>query len=158
TKEVPLTHFILFSSAAGLLGGPGQGNYAAANSFLDALAQKRRALGLPASSLAWGLWEEESGLAGELSEAERSRLLRQARTRHGFAPIPPETGLELFDAAISRDEPLLVPVDFDRAALRAQAKAGTLPASMRGLVRVPLARKHGAGSPAAHLAGVPEAE
>ncbi len=136
TEGLDLDAFVLFSSAAGLLGGPGQSNYAAANSFLDALAQKRQAQGLAATSLAWGLWGQETNLVGEIDNAEIERFLRQSRMLLGFAPMPPEQGLGLFDAASSLPDSLLAPVRFDRAALRAQAKAGALPAPMRGLVRV----------------------
>jgi acyl transferase domain-containing protein/thioesterase domain-containing protein/acyl carrier protein len=131
-----LSHFVLFSSAAGLLGGPGQGNYAAANSFLDALAAKRRAQGLAGASLAWGLWGQQSTLTGEIEEAQIEQILRQTRMLLGFSPIAVERGLELFDAAVALGDSLLAPVEFDRAALRAKAGNGSLPALMRGLVRV----------------------
>ncbi|HEX8689632.1 MAG TPA: SDR family NAD(P)-dependent oxidoreductase, partial [Solirubrobacterales bacterium] len=70
TRSLDLSVFLVFSSAAGTLGGPGQGNYAAANVFLDALAQKRQAEGLPATSIAWGLWAEQGGMGGGLGEAD----------------------------------------------------------------------------------------
>ncbi|MGW5447995.1 type I polyketide synthase, partial [Streptomyces asiaticus] len=132
TQDADLSAFILFSSAAGVFGGAGQGNYAAANAFLDALAQHRRTAGLPATSLAWGLWAEPGGMAGDLDEAELARL-----QRGGIAAITADQGRELFDLANATDDALLVPMPLDLAALRAQASAGMLPPLFRGLVRVP---------------------
>ncbi|MBE1587065.1 type I polyketide synthase [Nonomuraea angiospora] len=129
TKDLPLTAFVLFSSAAGVFGGPGQGNYAAANAFVDALAQWRGRLGLPALSLAWGLWEQDSGLTGTLSEADRARL---ART--GVAPLSTADGLALLDAACAADRAALVPIRLEFAALRMAAQFGALPTILRELV------------------------
>ncbi|MEU8250469.1 type I polyketide synthase [Nonomuraea sp. NPDC048916] len=99
TNDAPLTAFVVFSSVAGLLGNAGQGNYAAANSFLDALVAHRRARGLPAQALAWGLWVS-SGAA-----ADRGRM-----ERNGMAALTDQEGLALFDAAVARPESLLVPI------------------------------------------------
>ncbi len=99
TERLQLRAFVLFSSAAGVLGGPGQGNYAAANAFLDALAAHRRARGLAGTSIAWGLWEEVSELTGALEEIDRSRLARS-----GMGALSSEQGLELFDAALGAGE------------------------------------------------------
>nr|WP_063771943.1 type I polyketide synthase [Kitasatospora mediocidica] len=158
TRDMDLSAFVLFSSAAGVFGGAGQGNYAAANAFLDALAQHRAALGLPATSLAWGLWANEAGMGGALDEAELSRL-----QRGGVQALSTTQGLELFDAATAGAEPLLVPMTLDLAALRPQAAAGLLPPLLRGLVRAPARRaaRSGAaqsGALAQQLAGASEAE
>jgi polyketide synthase 12 len=140
TAGTELSAFVLFSSVAALIGNPGQGNYAAANTALDALAARRRALGRPATSLAWGLWEQATGMTGGLEQAQLGRLERM-----GIKPINDELGLELFDQAGAQDEALLVPVRLDQAALRAQAQAGLLPPLLRGLVRVPARRAQAAG-------------
>jgi acyl transferase domain-containing protein/acyl carrier protein len=121
---------ILCSSAAAVVGSPGQGNYAAANSFLDALACHRRAHGLPGMSLAWGAWGRSAGMVAELGAAERMRLERQ-----GMYPLSDEQALGLFDSARGIGEPLLLAMHLNTAALRVQAKAGMLPAVFRGLLR-----------------------
>jgi acyl carrier protein len=147
-----LSEFVLFSSAAASVGSPGQGNYAAANAFLDALAEQRRGRDLPARSLAWGMWAATGGMAGELRDADVARWKRL-----GMAPLEANHGLSLFDAARSRPEPLLVPVKLNAAGLRAQARDGALPPLLRGLVRVPARRDRGdrGGSLARRLAELP---
>ncbi len=128
TRGHDLGAFVLFSSSAGVLGAPGQGNYAAANTFLDALAHHRHAEGLPAQSLAWGLWADTGGMAGGLSEADLRRLRRQ-----GMPALSAVDGLALFDAASARTEPVLVPMGLDLRALRG-GSGGELPVLLRGLV------------------------
>nr|WP_128380660.1 type I polyketide synthase [Streptomyces cavernae] len=110
TREADLSAFVLFSSTVGLFGGPGQANYAAANAFLDGLAQHRRAHALPATSLAWGPWDVDGGINAGLSDIDRARLARD-----GFAAIGAEDGTALFDAAISTALPAVVttPLDLD---------------------------------------------
>ncbi|HEX8074681.1 MAG TPA: SDR family NAD(P)-dependent oxidoreductase, partial [Thermoleophilaceae bacterium] len=157
TERLDLSAFILFSSAVATLGGAGQGNYTAANAFLDALAERRRAQGLAATSLAWGLWAQESAMTGDREAAELERLDRQIRARLGMLPIAPEQGLDLLDAALASHEPLLVPVRLDLETLRGHARAGTMPAVLRGLVRAPARRARDEGSSLAQrLAAVPE--
>jgi pimaricinolide synthase PimS1 len=154
-----LSAFVLFSSIMGVLGGAAQANYAAANAFLDALAAHRRAGGLPATSLAWGGWAQQSVMVdGSQGRAELERIVAQIRKRLGLVPMPPEQGLALLDAALALPDSQLVPVAFDPTVLRAQATAGTLPAVLRGLVRVPANRERERGSLAERLASVPEAE
>lgn len=133
TQGADLSAFVLFSSAAGVVGSPGQASYAAANAFLDALASHRRALGLPAVSLAWGLWAEAGGTTRHMGPADRARVARQ-----GVVPLPADQGLRLFDAAGHRDRALLLPVKLDPVALQAQAGAGRLPAIMRSLAPRPV--------------------
>ncbi|WP_242902337.1 type I polyketide synthase [Actinomadura terrae] len=131
TRDLDLAAFVLFSSGAGIFGNPGQGNYAAANGFLDGLAEARRAEGLPAVSLAWGLWDEASGLTGHLGDAGRDRLAKGLQVA-----LSSSEALALLDLALRADaEAVLVPTRLDHAALRDRADEGTLPALLRGLVR-----------------------
>ncbi len=153
TQGMDLSAFVLFSSAAGTLGGPGQANYAAANVYLDALAQKRRGEGRPATSIAWVLWERESGMTSRLGEADLARM-----RRGGIEALSDERGLALLDAALDADRPQALAVPTDTAALRALASAGTLPPILSGLVRAPRRRRADSGSLAAQLATLPEAE
>jgi pimaricinolide synthase PimS1 len=113
-----------------VFGGAGQGNYAAANAELDALAHHRRALGLPAVSLGWGLWSQTGGMTGEIAEADLRRMARS-----GVAALTTERGLDLLDAALVRPEPALVPLELDPAQLQHQADAGELPPLLTALVR-----------------------
>ena len=94
----------MFSSAAGILGSPGQANYAAANAFLDALAHQRHHHQLPATSLAWGYWQTPSAMTAHLGAADQARM-----TRAGLTPITTEHGLALFDAALAQRQPTLIP-------------------------------------------------
>jgi len=144
TRDMGLSAFVLFSSAGPLLGGQGQGNYAAANAAMDALAQARRSAGLPAHSLAWGLWKR--GMAGALDDPGADHLLRQIRTRLGLSPIEPDIGMRMFDDALTTGEPMLMTALLDTPALTALGRLGTLPAVLRGLIRVP-ARGQLADSP-----------
>ncbi|WP_425575799.1 SDR family NAD(P)-dependent oxidoreductase [Streptomyces amakusaensis] len=130
TLGAPLSAFVLFSSAAGVLGTAGQGGYAAANAFLDALAGRRRAAGLPGVSLAWGMWERRSGLTAGLSEADLRRMARS-----GVGRLPTDEGLALFDTALGSPDALLVPVRLNPAALTAGDPAEPVPSVLRNLVR-----------------------
>ncbi|MFJ8396935.1 SDR family NAD(P)-dependent oxidoreductase [Streptomyces sp. NPDC094144] len=127
TRGLDLSAFVLYSSSSALFGSPGQGGYAAANAFLDAFAGYRRSLGLPAVSLAWGLWSSSSRMAGHLDQSGMHRRL----ARGGVMPLTDAEGLALFDAAQAVDSPLQVPIRLNQAALRA---AGPVPAFLGPLV------------------------
>ncbi|SES16961.1 pimaricinolide synthase PimS1 [Lentzea xinjiangensis] len=125
TKHQELAAFVLYSSVSGIVGAPGQANYAAANAFLDALAEFRRARGLPATSLAWGPWAQSSGMTAHLADGALERM-----GRGGMPPLGVEEGMRLFDDATSRDEAFLVP-----ARISGGRSDGPVAAVLRGLVR-----------------------
>ncbi|MFG3054237.1 type I polyketide synthase [Kitasatospora sp. NPDC048239] len=127
TRELPLTAFVTYSSIAGTMGTAGQANYAAANVFLDALAEHRRAEGRPAVSLAWGLWELDHGMGGTLGQADLARF-----RRIGIAPLTENDGMPLFDLALGLDRAVVVPARLDLTALQRQDE---VPALFRRMVR-----------------------
>ncbi|HTF55437.1 MAG TPA: SDR family NAD(P)-dependent oxidoreductase, partial [Pseudonocardia sp.] len=170
TRHLDLDLFVLFSSIAGIWGNPGQANYAAANTFLDALAGHRHSHGLPATSLAWGPWRINAdgadgadgaggagGMAATLTEADWQRMARQ-----GMAPLSGEDGLGLLDASAGLGRALLVPARLDLRAGPAR------PALLSGLVApvaggrarraVGSAPAEGGGGFAQRLAALPEAD
>ncbi len=154
TRECDLTTFVMFSSAAGLLGAPGQANYAAANAFLDALAEHRRAAALPAVSIAWGPWETTAGMTATVDERDIARM-----GRSGMLPLAPADALDLFDAAHSSAEALLLAARLDHAALRRHATRGALPGPLRSVIQTPArATQKPSISLASRLDGVPTAE
>ncbi|MEV4150131.1 type I polyketide synthase [Amycolatopsis sp. NPDC049691] len=148
-----LDAFILFSSAASTVLAAGQAGYAAANAFLDELARHRQAHGLPATSLDWGAWADDGGMAGELTEADFRRLRRL-----GTPPMATADALALLDACLVADDAVLAPVKLDLAALR--SRADSLPPVLRGMVRQAPRRAAAKtdGAVAARLAALPEPE
>ncbi|WP_433390866.1 SDR family NAD(P)-dependent oxidoreductase [Micromonospora sp. KLBMP9576] len=142
TAGMGLSAFVVFSSAAGVFGNAGQAAYSAANAFLDALAVRRRAAGLPGQSLAWGLWD--GGMAGELAAADRQRLARA-----GVRALTVDEALRLFDLATALPAPVYVPVGLDLTMVD-----GPL---YRALVRPRTRRAAATGSPlGVRLAGLSE--
>jgi NAD(P)-dependent dehydrogenase (short-subunit alcohol dehydrogenase family)/acyl carrier protein len=127
TREHDLSAFVLFSSIVGIIGGPGQANYAAANGYLDALALHRVAAGLPARSVAWGLWAQPSGMTEHLDADDLRRVRRLA-----MRPLSPPDGLRLFDAALAADAPLVAAADLDLS-----RPADDAAPVLRGLLRPP---------------------
>ena len=138
TRDADLEGFVLFSSAAAAFGGSGQGNYAAGNAFLDGLAYARQAAGLPAVSLAWGLWEGASGVSGHLGQADRARIARS-----GMGALTPDEGLTLLDAALAVGHPVMIPMHLEST----RADPGQMPTLLRGLIR-PATRRVAGTAPA----------
>nr|APD71868.1 type I polyketide synthase 3 [Streptomyces sp.] len=137
TEKLDLAAFVLFSSATATLGNPGQANYAAANSFLDGLGHHRRTRGLPATSLAWGLWEEASGMTSHLNTAQRGRVISHA----GITPLATDHALALLDTAIRLDEPFLL-----LSPLALSADPASSPALLRALSGAPTRRVAATGT------------
>ncbi|WP_062216000.1 type I polyketide synthase [Streptomyces sp. NBRC 109706] len=157
TADLDLDLFVVFSSAAGVLGNAGQASYGAANTFLDGLVARRRERGLPGVSMAWGLWAVEGGgMGATLGEADSGRI-----NRGGIRALSTEEGLALFDAGLRLNAELTVPIGLDLAAVRAAAvSVGSVPAPFRGLVRVPsrvVARESVESGWAGRLAGLDDA-
>ncbi|WP_188307687.1 type I polyketide synthase, partial [Streptomyces sp. CBMA123] len=153
TRALDLGAFVVFSSFSGTAGAGGQGNYAAANAFADALVRTRRAAGLPGQSLGWGPWAPVGGMTGGLTDTDLDRLARL-----GTPALSEADGTALFDAALARPEAVLLPVRLDLPALRAQ---GEVPPLLRGLIRTPTRRaavtaSEAAGALARRLAGLDE--
>jgi mycoketide-CoA synthase len=136
TRDLDVSAFVMFSSMAGLVGSSGQGNYGAANSFLDGLAAHRRAHGLPAISLGWGLWDQASAMTGALGAADLARF-----SRDGIVAMSSDQALELMDTALIIDEPYMSPAHIDLAALRVKFDAGTLPPMFVDLINAPTRRQ-----------------
>ncbi|MFD9091808.1 SDR family NAD(P)-dependent oxidoreductase, partial [Streptomyces prasinus] len=127
-----LAAFVLFSSAAGILGTAGQSTYAAANTFLDALAEHRRAQGQVATSLSWGLWQQAGiGMTAHLGDAELAGIRRQ-----GIGALSETEGMRLLHAALTQPYAHLAPVKLEWAELqRAADRGGEVAPRFRGLVR-----------------------
>ena len=156
TRDTALSAFVLFSSVSGVLGAPGQGSYAAANAFLDALASHRVSHGLPGLSLDWGLWGEIGGMGGTLSEEEVTRLAAS-----GIVPLSTSDALALFDRALVVRQATVVPAKLDLPALR---KLDRLPKTLEELVGRPTRRVAASAAAAAEdsfaarLLALPEAD
>ncbi|MEV5840156.1 type I polyketide synthase [Nocardia sp. NPDC052112] len=160
TQDMDLAAFVVFSSVAGLIGAPGQANYAAGNVFLDALADYRRARGSAATSVAWGLWDLAGGMAGGLARGDRARL-----RRGGLVAMTPTEALARWDAALASERAAVAVARLDRPGMQAQAAAmGFVPPILRGLVRAPASVVDGAAAAeaasalAARLAGLSDDE
>ncbi|WP_455713377.1 type I polyketide synthase, partial [Streptomyces zhihengii] len=124
TRDADLALFVLYSSVSATFGTAGQANYSAANAFLDALAVRRRAQGLPGLSIAWGLWEQASAMTGHL----------QDRAGRGLGPgLSSEQGLALFDTALHTDLAGVVAMPIDVTALRTLDPTTPVPALLRTL-------------------------
>ncbi|MFC6576173.1 SDR family NAD(P)-dependent oxidoreductase [Planomonospora parontospora] len=138
TADLDLSAFVLYSSTATILDGAGQGNYAAANVFLDALAVHRAARGQAATSVAWGLWTGDGGMGDRLDETALRRV-----ERLGLELLSSAENLNLLDRAVRSGEPAVVPVRVDLRALTARPDG--VPALLRDLVRTPARRTAAAG-------------
>lgn len=141
TADTDVEAFVMFSSAASTFGSPGQANYGAASAVLDALAYHRRARGLPATSISWGMWEQRSSLTARLDDTDLNRYARM-----GVAgPLSDDHGVALFDAALASDQPHLAAVPLDLPGISASsARSGTVAPLLRSLVR-PVRRRRTVG-------------
>ncbi|WP_461088045.1 type I polyketide synthase, partial [Streptomyces deserti] len=150
TQHLTLSAFVMFSSVAAVLGSPGQGNYAAANSVLDALARCRAEAGLPAVSIAWGPWNSGSGMTRDLGRGGLTRL-----ERLGLRPLADADGLDLFDQSLHAGAVSVTGVEFDTATLAVQARAESLADVLRAVAPVPVRRADRTATLAQRLAAAP---
>ena len=124
TRNLDLDLFLMFSSISGVIGMPGLANYAAANNFLDSLAHLRSAQGLPATSVAYGTWAGDGGMASKLGPTTISHL-----AYFGLDPLPPDEGLELLKQAVVSGRALTVAAALDLERLRGffEEQGGRIP-------------------------------
>ncbi|MET0493598.1 MAG: thioester reductase domain-containing protein [Actinoplanes sp.] len=115
THDLGLTAFVMFSSVAGVIGGAGQANYAAANAMLDGLAAYRHSRGLAATSVAWGIWDQAGGITAGLGDADRQRIARA-----GFPAIDLAHGPAMLDAALTTGRPAVTVTPVDLGAMRSR--------------------------------------
>ncbi|SOJ55233.1 Phenolphthiocerol synthesis polyketide synthase type I Pks15/1 [Mycobacterium simulans] len=149
TAHLELPMFVLCSSMAAVVGTPGQGNYAAANAFLDALAAHRRSRGLAATSLGWGLWEQASTMTAHLDYRDKARMRRT-----GLAAMSNEQAVEFFDAALIADHAAVVATRLDRSTLANRTLNAELPPLFNGLVTQRAARRSAANDNTASESGL----
>ena len=125
TQDLPLDFFVCFSSIASLLGSPGQGNYAAANAFMDALMHHRRQLGLAGLSVNWGPWAE-AGMATQLDDRDQARFASQ-----GLDAIDTEQGLQVLGYLLNQNatQTGVFPVDWSRFLASSSLAASSLATS-----------------------------
>lgn len=129
TQDMDLDLFMVFSSISGIMGMPGHGNYAAANTFLDALTHLRRSQGLPATSVAYGTWDGE-GMAARIIGPTLARL-----TELGLDMLAPDKGLQLFEEAVRSGRTLTVAAALDLKRLQTHyTDRGNVPPLFRSLL------------------------
>ncbi|MFJ5123187.1 SDR family NAD(P)-dependent oxidoreductase [Kitasatospora sp. NPDC088548] len=138
TQDADLAAFVLYSSASTAIGQAGQAGYAAANAYLDALAHHRRARGLPAISIAWGLWADSSAMTSHMFTKDSST---DRASRTVYRPLSADDGLALFDTALAVQSPYLLAASFKQQTLQAQAEEGSLAPLLRDLTRAPAVRR-----------------